>query len=259
MKTQISNLRHCGAVSLAFAIAALVFSSADAAHIEYGDFSGTSVMYIDVQEVANSPGDASPLFGPPSITGNELDFDPATFTAVSTNGVSDLTDGQLNFTLMSLAGSFLDSITIDEGGDYSLLGTGTSATQVSYGLSLASVVVLEVDGVALATPVVLAGASAFGTADLGSGQTSNTLWDLSLVYDVDAALTDAGVDFVNGATKLEIAIDNTLSAISEQASIATIAKKDFRIDVNTEVPEPSTIMLLGLAIGGVGLLRRRSS
>ena len=56
----------------AAAMAAFSFTAAFAAPIQYGNFSGTSVMYIDVTETANSLGDDEPLYGPPSIAGNQL-------------------------------------------------------------------------------------------------------------------------------------------------------------------------------------------
>lgn len=259
MNSTITPLRSCSVFLSAVALCLAATSTVNAEHISHGDFIGSTVMFLDVEEVANTPGDEAPLFGTPSIVGDLLDFDPSAFSATSTNGTSDITDGQLNFTLMSQPGSVLTDISISEGGDYSLLGTGTSVTQVSYGLSLSTVTVLEVDGVALDTPVSLASTSVFGTANLGAGQVSGADWSLSLAYDVSAALANAGVDFVNGATKLEIAINNTLSAISETSSIAFIAKKDFNIDVGTEVPEPASCLLLGFAAIGAGWMYQRRS
>ncbi len=244
--------------ALAIALGLFLFgpASADAAPINYGDFSGSTVMYLDVTETANTAGDSEPLYGPPSITSNKLDFDPAGFAASATSGSSDLTDGQLNFTLMSM-GTTIKSITFSEGGDYSLLGTGSAATLINYALAVGSISVLEVDGVALASPVALAGASSSGQDDLSAGPESLASWSLSLAYDVDAALLSAGVPFEFGATKLELAIDDQLAAISELSSIAYIAKKDFMIDVTTvPIPEPSTAALLGLVLCAVGAARR---
>jgi hypothetical protein len=233
-------------------------SSALAAPINYGDFSGSSVMYLDVTETANTPGDDEPLFGSPVITGNKLDFDPAGFTATSSGGTADITDGQLNFTVMSLPGSAISGIGFRESGEYSLLGTGTAATQVHYGLGIGSIVALEVDGVTLASPVVLAPANAGGSDNLAAGTDNLTPWSLSLNYDVNAALAAAKVPYVRGATKIEVAIDNALVAISEAQSLAFIAKKDFMIDISTtpDIPEPTALALCGLALAGWSSIRR---
>ncbi|XAL99260.1 PEP-CTERM sorting domain-containing protein [Phycisphaeraceae bacterium D3-23] len=232
-----------------------VGTQTDAAPINYGDFSGTTVMYLDVTETANSPGDTAPLFGAPSIVGDQLDFDPAGFSAAGNGGSSDITDAQLNYTLMSAPGTVITSFTVSESGDYSLVGTGSAATQVAYGMSIASITVLEIDGAALGTPITLAAASAFGTADLSGGTTVATPWDLSISYDVNAALTAAGIDYDFGASKIEIVIDDSLFALSESGSAALIAKKNFTINTDTDIPEPGSLALLGL--GGLLIARRR--
>ncbi len=132
---------------------ALVFSAGHAAPINYGDFSGTTVIYLDVTETANTPGDTEPLFSAPTITGNTLDFNPKGFAASAGGGGVDITDGQLNFMLRSIAGSVITELSISESGDYTLFGTGSAATSLLYAISLGHVSVLEIDGIALATPV----------------------------------------------------------------------------------------------------------
>ena len=248
---------------IAAALTALLWmgaSASQAAPINYGDFAGSSVMYLDVTETANTPDDEEPLYGAPDIIGNTLDFDPAGFSASAECGHGDLTDGQLNITLMGSGGAAIDSISIAESGDFTLVGSGTDATQVTYGLSLASVVVLEIDGMTLDTPLVLDAANAFGSANLADdGPVSGAPWSLGLLYDVNAALASAGADFTTGATKIEIAVDNSLAAISEMSTIAFIAKKDFRIDVGTTpVPEPALGLLGVVALAGLGMRSRRS-
>ncbi len=247
-------------------LALLVATSAQAAPINYGDFAGLEVMYLDVTETANAPVGGEPLFGPPSVIGNVLDFDPKGFTASASMGTTDLVDGQLNLTLMANQGSVLSSVAFSERGDYTLAGAGTAATQVQFGLSIAAVTVLEVDGVALASPVALDGASVSGTKDLSSDSGILVPWALGLQYDVNAALNAAGVDFRNGATKLEFVIDDSLVALSESATIAYLAKKDFSIGVTTgtgtppgSVPEPAAALLIGGAWALLAAARRRAS
>jgi hypothetical protein len=241
------------------AILLLLFAcpTAYATPINYGDFAGSTVMYLDVTETANTPGDEEPLYGSPTIIGNKLDFDPAGFAATGTGGTVDLTDGQLNFTLMGVPDFAITSFSISEGGDYSLMGTGSAATQVIYGLAIASVTVLEVDGVALGSPVSLAPKSKSGGDNLSNGMDISTPWSLDIDYDVNAALAEAEVEYKVGATKLKVAINNTLGAISETSSIAFIAKKEFMIDGETvPFPEPTTALLALLGLMGVTLGRR---
>ncbi len=240
-------------------IFSLFYSSAYAAPINYGDFVGTSVMYIDVTETANTPGDNTPLFSSPTITGNMLDFNPQGFSASASGGSADITDGQLNFMLQGLSGNAITDITFNESGDYTLFGSGTAATSLFYALTISSVSVLEIDGVALSSPVFLPGANVSGSDNLSGGNELGSLWNLSLNYDVNAGLASAGVLFNTGATRLDIVLDNTLGAISEPSTIAMVAKKDFRIDVGTSVvPIPASIWLLGSGLLAlVGVARRK--
>ena len=242
---------------LALTILMCLSPCANAMSINYGDFFGSSVMFLDVTETANTPDDEEPLYLAPTIIGDKLDFDPAGFSATATGGSADLTDGQLNFTLMGISGTAITSIWLSERGDYSLLGSGTEVTQVVYGLGIASVTVLAIDGVSLAVPIPLSAESESDGDDLGDGVEVSTHWDLSLHYDVPSALDEAEIDFRIGATKLEVALNNTLGAISEPSSIAFIAKKDFMIDVETEIiPEPLTLVL---AVGCLSLVLLRTT
>ena len=249
--------------------AVLLPGIAVAAPINYGDFSDVppgSVMYTDVTETANSPGDDEPLYGAPSITRNRLDFDPRGFSAVAVAGGGDLTDGQLNLTMGARPDYFLQNLFIGGSGDATLFGSGgSSATvaQVGYGLSLASITVLEVDEVTLPTPVLLTPASISGALTLVDNPGQLMSWDIGLNYDIGFALSQAGVSFIDGATKIEIALDSSLSAISDPSSIAYLAQKDFFLEVTAPeiangpvlIPEPSSLLSLSLAAGL--LLRRR--
>ena len=243
--------------ALAFAVCLVTAAPrGDAAPINYGDFAGNSVMFLDVTETANSSGDSEPLYGGPSVIGDTLDFNPGGFVADSLWGGLDITDGQLNFALMALGGTAVTSFSLSDFGDYTLVGMGTAATQVTYAIS-AAVVVLEVDGVALGAPLALATTSASGTDSLGSGVDVLTPWNLTLDYDVNAALANAGIDFSTGATKIEVIVDNQLTAIGEATTLSFIAKKDFMVDVVTVIPEPTTALLLGLSLIGLGAASRR--
>ena len=84
-----------------------------------------------------------------------------------------------------------------------------------------------------------------------------------MTYDVNTALTSAGISFYAGATKLELAIDDGLAAFSESQSSAFLAKKDFMVDIVTtpfdpaDVPEPSSLALVGCGLAAMMLRVRR--
>ena len=101
-------------------------TSADAASINYGTFNVPSagIMFQNVTESSGT--DAVPMYGPPDPFVVGLDFDPANFVSTSSAGAADITDGQLNFTIMGLAnvnGAVgVTSVSLSEAGDYTLAG-----------------------------------------------------------------------------------------------------------------------------------------
>lgn len=240
---------------LAAVVVGSLGAAATAAPVNYGDFSDVppgSVMYLDVTESSGT--NAASLYGSPSAFGNILDFDPSTFTASAADGNSELTDGQLNFVIMAIPGNAINKISVVEGGDYSMFGTGSVATQVAAALSI-SIDILEVDGVAVGPPNEGGLSVNYFDSFTGFPQLLDT-WSLSEELDLDAVLTANNISFNFGVTKAELVINNQLIAISEDLSTAFIAKKDFRIDAETSVvPEPTSLALIGL--GGLALMRRR--
>ena len=267
MKLTTRSILLAGAGALAVAVSGLLSSTASAA-IVYGDFGPVGGFTI-TDVVESSATDPVPLYdadgvvndnGPtPFVVG--VRFRPAMFGANAAGGGADVTDGQLNF---GVQGGPIQSISFSERGDYSLFGTGTAVTRVGAGIG-ATVKVTHIDGVDLLNDnnpsndnIVISGnASVAFNLLANAGITED--WSLGLTIDINGGLTSQGVSFVNGATQVEVFLNDTLLAISEPASIALIVKKDFVVTVNPVIPEPSTFALASLALCGAvaGVVRKR--
>ena len=81
--------------------------------------------------------------------------------------------------------------------------------------------------------------------NLVSNQGILSPWSLGTTTLIKSQLVSKGIPFTVGATKVDIAINNQLQAVSQLESVAFIAKKDFRIIVDHDkfIPEPSTLVL----------------
>lgn len=248
-----------GVAARAFFVAVLLglcIATTNAASISYGNFGPIppGVTFTNVTESSGT--DAVPLFGPPTPFVTGLDFDPANFIASANGGASDITDGQLNFGILSNPFG-ISNISLFEAGDYSLVGTGTAATQDFAG-AIMRITVTQIDGVNVA-PINLAPANASVSFNLAANPGIVQPWSLGLNYNVALALSNAG--FQGAATGLEVVIDNQLIAVSQTNSLAFIDKKDFQISVTTNVPEPGSVALLGFGglVAAAAWFRRRRS
>jgi hypothetical protein len=212
-----------------------------AASINYGNFNSNppGVMFLDVTESSGT--DAVPLYGAPTSVGQELGFTPTpAFEASAGGGAVDVTDGQLNYTIMS------DGVTVvnaQEGGFFSLTGVGTSATNVLAALSLRATVT-QING-ADVTPITLPSSSVAAQYNLVANPGANQPWSLATSVDVATQLANLGYGAGQSATKVDVVIDNQLVAISELGSDAEIVKTRFGI------PEPTTFMLGAFGLCGI--------
>jgi hypothetical protein len=248
-------------------VAAGASTASLAASINHGDFGPDPpgvTMYLDVTESSGTDPVPPERYGPPQIDGDTLDFDPTGFVASATSGTADVTDIQLNLDIMLLelndvvAGG-METLLISESGEFSLLGTGTAATSVTAGVSV-TVDILEVDGDPI-TPISVFASNSIMRDLVTDGPVALAPWSNGVLIEFGPVLTANGVDFDFGVTKAQLVFDDQLVAISEAASVAFIAKKDFRLEPgivpNMPAPEPSAALLLFAAAAGLAAARRR--
>lgn len=233
----------------------LAVGAAVAGPINHGDFSGSDVDYLNVTE--NSLTDPTPLFGVPTIVGNTLTFSPTNFTASTSGGGIDITDGLLASMVMATGGAPILSVDLSEIGRYTLSGIGTSATAAAVATPV-FLTILQVDNADI-SPFTIQGllnaSPSGGTFDLVNDGGTNVPWSSSLTMDVAAAVAAHGLS--GNATKMQLTLDNTLVAASQAGSNALIGKDEVKITVNT--PEPSSLVLaaLGVVAALAGRTRRR--
>ena len=231
---------------------------ANAAIFSYGNFLGQDYMYLDVTEDSRNQPQA--LFGAPSILGNTLDFDPLTFGAnvssVAGGSNSLIVDGQLNFTVMSNDSSIpISMVQFTEAGDYTLAGLGNAQATASVSAPVRWSIT-HVDGNPLMAPISGSDSLSFtptaGNFSLPNDLGTGALWDGELTVHVAAFAAANGI--MGNVTKVEFALDNTLAVAAADGGSAAIFKKDFS-GVVINIPEPHSLVLLG--IGSLGLLRLR--
>jgi hypothetical protein len=221
----------------------------------YGDMVGVTMKYLDITETAQSAGDSVPLYGPPRLSGDSLIFSHMTFVSQANNGATDITDGKLDTDIQSKnnPGYYIGHLILQEFGDTTLSGTGTSATRSSAGTSV-FITVLETNNWALDFPVFITtnlSISDGGQWTLPPPITGKT-WTGYLDLDLTAALLGYGIE--DQVTLLHLTADNTLTTSSEDSTSAYIAKKAEGLSVTAIIPEPSTLSLL--VLGGTFLVLR---
>jgi len=243
------------ACALGLALVGIFSTATQAASINYGDFGPIPPGLLFSQVTESSPTDPVPLYGAPTAFAVGLDFDPISFAATSAGGGADITDGQLNFTVLGSGGTGIGGISLYEAGDYTLAGAGTPATSAFAGAILRATVT-QINNVPVA-PINLIPVNASVGFSL-PGTAIVQPWSLGLFLNVDAQLLGLGYAPGSFATQVEVVINNSMIATSELNSVSFIAKKDFRINL-VPVPEPGSMALAGLAFCGLLLARRKKS
>lgn len=245
-------------------VAGGIGSPCAASSISYGNFGPVSpgISFIGVTESSGT--DPVPLYGPPTPFVTGLDFNPTNFVATSSGGASDITDGQLNYTVMGSGSGAsavgITSISLFESGDYTLAGTGTNVTQALVG-AIVQATIKQINGVDVA-PFNLTPVNASVGFNLAANPGIVQPWSLGFTMNVAAQLATLGYAPSQKATKIDVVIDNQLLTFSEAGSTAFIAKKDFRINIGSgegEIPEPTTLLLVLSGCLGMAAIAGRKS
>ncbi len=245
--------------------------------ISYSNVSGASVDYTDIKETpqrwtSSSTAASIPVFGQPS-GGDALTFNKLSFSvSASGSGSFDVADSKLSMTVSADAADGLAKLVFSEFGDYSLVrAVSASSPSVSYAATgWVTITEISVNG----TAVSGLGISVAGTSGLTFSQENITLatgdnmdigksWSGTLSFDLAGALAAAG--YKNAVvTEAELVLDNTLSAIADEYSVAYIAKKGvtlsgLTVNSSQNVPEPltSAAILLSLVAFGAYAQRRK--
>ena len=237
--------------------------AASSAPINYGSHTGTTVSYIDVSEEATTS-DSLPLFGAPIFSADSIDFNPVGFDAAASGpGGSDSTGSRLTFMVVAHPGFAINNIAFQEAGQTTLSGSGTDSTSAVVTAD-GTVTISHVDGAAI-TPIVrpialtfAPSGGSYGLATDGGGlPIFHTPWSGALAVNFAQILTQEGVPFVFGPTKVSVDLENTLTATSEDGTQSLISKKDFGgISITINIPEPGSLVLAGLGLAGVWGVRR---
>lgn len=236
------------------ALLALCALPARGVTISYGNFGPVApgVTFVDVEETV--PGFIPVLLGPTAFPVG-LDFAPIGFVAYSSGVGSNSNGSTIAFTLNAQSGLGIAGLSSFESGDFSIAGTGTPVTTVSAAVQIRASVT-AINGTPVA-PIVLAPVNASVAYGLPAFAGVVQPWSMLTSINIQSQLLGLGHGLNDVATSLDIEIDNLLTSTTEASTAASLAKKDFRVDVQVTnvIPEPSSLALG--AVAAVVMFRRR--
>ena len=251
---------HMNRISLLLVFGFVIFATSGvyAAPIVYGNFPAATVDYLGVQEESVSdPGLG--LFGPPTIAGDTMDFNPQAFAATTTGPAADTTDSNLQFMVKAHAGQAIGAIQFAEAGDTTLAGLAGEAQTTVGTVITGEIAELNIAGVL--TPVSI------NLPQITMGFAPKN--DFKLSVDGAGTIGWTGAAIMNLVpqglvTKVNISLDNALTAASVVGTSAHIQKKDADALVITTsttpiIPEPASaaIAMIALALGSAVSRRRK--
>ncbi|GAB4187243.1 MAG: hypothetical protein Kow00105_01860 [Phycisphaeraceae bacterium] len=214
---------------VAGALCLTTLSSADGAIIH---LAGGTITDLTESSVT----DPVPLYGDPFVAGNSMSFSTGPFAAAQAGVGSDITSGQLSFVVQADPGLFIESIHLDEIGDFLMLG---STAEVTAGGTLVATILDPFVGGFVSDPIDI-------TPNVPLTGTGSGLWS-----------GEAWLDLSNyQATRIRVDLDNILIASSDAPSHAAfIDKKALNVSIAfTQIPEPAAIALMSM---GLAVLIRR--
>lgn len=214
-------------------LALFVFSVASyvqADSINYGNFDGNTLTYIDVTETSMEP---LPLYGQPEIFGDNLSMPGTGFISQSENGEINFLDGRLSFMIEADPGTTINSVTIREFGAFFTFGEDSIAS---------------ISGIAFVE--TLEGGLFSGTFDFinfgidGLPQSGDWIRELTITFPE--------------TTKITVNLDNQLFTFADTPGLAFIDKKG--VDIfpgGVVIPEPTSAAILALGLMGLAIRSRR--